>query len=185
MAQESTLRGVISFLDTIGVYDIILPFLLVFTIMFAILEKTKILGTEKVGDVELTKKNLNAMIAFIVGFLVVASTRLVSIINQTLSHVVLLLILAVSFLLLVGVFFGSKEFTLESYPGWIKFLMVVMFVSIVLILLNALGWLTSFTGVFTTSDSQWGSGLVVLIVIIFLVWYIIKDPKNPPTETKD
>ena len=30
-------RGVIALLDRIGVYDIVLPFLLVFTIMFAII----------------------------------------------------------------------------------------------------------------------------------------------------
>ena len=59
MVEESIFRGVISFLNTLGVYDIILPFLLVFTLVFAILEKTKVLGTEKVGDKTITKKNLN------------------------------------------------------------------------------------------------------------------------------
>ena len=61
MVEESIFRGVIDFLAKIGVYDIILPFLLVFTIMFAILEKTKVLGVENVGGNETTKKNLNSM----------------------------------------------------------------------------------------------------------------------------
>ena len=80
--------GVISFFDKIGVYDIILPFLLVFTIVFAILEKTKILGTEKIGDREVTKKNLNSMVAFVMAFLVIASARLVAVINEVMANVV-------------------------------------------------------------------------------------------------
>ena len=42
MVEASGFRGVIDFLGKLGVYDVILPFLLIFTIVFAILEKTKI-----------------------------------------------------------------------------------------------------------------------------------------------
>ena len=84
-------RGVIGLLDRIGVYDIVLPFLLVFTIMFAILEKTKIFGVDKIDKVEVTKKNINAMVSIIVAFIVVASTQLVSVINEVLAHTLLLL----------------------------------------------------------------------------------------------
>src|SRR3990167_803990 len=109
-------RGVISLLDRIGVYDIVLPFLLVFTIMFAILEKTKILGLEKIEGEMMPKKNLNAMVALIVAFLVVASTRLVAVINEVMANIILLLILAICFLLLVGVFHSDKEFSLDKSP---------------------------------------------------------------------
>ena len=47
MAEETAFRQVINVLVDLGVYDVILPFLLVFTIVFAILEKTKVLGLEK------------------------------------------------------------------------------------------------------------------------------------------
>ena len=141
MVEESVFRGIISLFTKLGVYDIILPFLLVFTIMFAILEKTKILGSEKIEGREVTKKNINAIVAFSIAFLVIASTQLVAIINEVMANIVLLLILGVSFLLLVGVFFSDKEFTLEKFPTWTKFFMVLMFVGIVLIFLNALGWL--------------------------------------------
>jgi len=89
MAEVSTFRSVIEFFGDIGIYDVILPFLLIFTIVFAILEKTRIFGTEKIEGEEVTKKNINAMVAFVVGFLVVASTRLVSIINETMANMVL------------------------------------------------------------------------------------------------
>src|SRR3989344_7866102 len=99
MAEATAFRGVITFLDELGVYDVVLPFLLVFTIVFAILEKTRVLGTEKVGDKELTKKNLDAIVAFVIAFLVIASTSLVRIINEVVANVVLVLILVISFLM--------------------------------------------------------------------------------------
>ena len=180
MAEPDGFRGVIDFMGELGVYDIILPFLLVFTIVFAILEKTKILGLEKVGDVEVTKKNLNAMVALIAAFLVIASAQLVSVINEVLSNVVLLLLLAISFLLLVGVFFtGEKEFSLENYPTWIKFFMFAMFIGIVVIFLNALDWLHFITDVFEYWDATWAASIIFLVVILIFIWIITMDPKVP------
>ena len=175
---ESAFRGALLFLEKIGVYDVILPFLLVFTIMFAILEKTKVLGTEKISGTEYTKKNLNAIVAFVVAFLVVASARLVAIINETMASVVLLLILAVSFLLLVGIFFGTGEFTLADYPGWTKFFMIFMFLGIVLIFLNALDWLKYVLALFAYWESEWAATLILLIVVIVFIFYITWEPKK-------
>lgn len=177
MAEVSAFRGVIDFLGQLGVYDIILPFLLVFTIIFAILEKTKILGVEKLGDhKEVTKKNINSIVAFVVAFLVIASTQLVAVISQVMANVVLLLILGVSFLLLVGVFFGDKEFTLEHFPGWVKFFMILMFIGVVVIFLNALDWLKFIFALFVYWDAQWAVSIVFLIIILGFIFYIVRDP---------
>ncbi|MBW2999610.1 hypothetical protein KY339_02955, partial [Candidatus Woesearchaeota archaeon] len=59
--QQTVFRGALDFFAEIGVYDVVLPFLLVFTIVFAVLEKTRILGVEKVRDHEYSKKPLNAV----------------------------------------------------------------------------------------------------------------------------
>ncbi|MBR9683222.1 hypothetical protein GOV03_01660 [Candidatus Woesearchaeota archaeon] len=182
MVEENVFRSAITFLDKLGVYDVILPFLLIFTIMFAILEKTKVLGVEKIDGKDLTKKNLNAMVAFVVSFLVIASTELVGVINETMSHVVLLLILVVSFMLLVGVFFGSKEFTLESYPGWTKFFMVLMFMGIVVIFLNALDWLQYIAFLFVNWNAEWAATIILFIIVIGFMWFITTEPKIKKEE---
>jgi len=65
---ESMLAESLQFLSRLGVFDVILPFLLVFTIVYAILEKTKVLGTEKVGGKVASRKNLNSMVSFVIGF---------------------------------------------------------------------------------------------------------------------
>ena len=57
----SNFRENLSFFETIGIFDVVLPFLLVFTIVFAILEKTKVFGTDDIGGVKYSKKNLNAI----------------------------------------------------------------------------------------------------------------------------
>ena len=177
-------RGVISLLDRIGVYDIVLPFLLVFTIMFAILEKTKILGLEKIEGEMMPKKNLNAMVALIVAFLVVASTRLVAAINEVMANIILLLILAICFLLLVGVFHSDKEFSLDKSP-WVKFFMIFMFIGIVVIFLNALGWLQEILKVLENFDQDWAATLVFIVLIIGFMVYITWDkPKGSKKEEK-
>src|SRR3989338_6986549 len=65
-SMATPFRQVIEFFDTIGLFDVVLPFLLVFTIVFAILEKTKVLGTEEIDGKKYTKKNLNAIASFVI-----------------------------------------------------------------------------------------------------------------------
>jgi len=127
----------IQFLDRIGVYEVLLPFLLIFTLVFAILEKTKIFGTEDVHGHEMAKKNLNSMFAFVTAFLGVASTRLVAAINEAVANMTVLLLLGVCFLMLAGVFHtGKDEFNLtKRYKG---IMLVIMFVGILLIFLHAI-----------------------------------------------
>jgi hypothetical membrane protein len=175
-------RGVVGLLDRIGVYDIVLPFLFVFTIVFAILEKTRIFGMEKVGDVEVTKKNINAMVALIIAFLVVASTRLVSLINEVLANVVLLLILSICFLILVGSFHGDKPYSLEN-TKWASFFMVLMFIGLVIIFLNAMGWLQAIWDFLQNFEQDYVATIVFLAITIGFIIYITWDKK--PSKEKE
>ncbi len=184
MPQESVFRGVIEFMAEIGVYDIILPFLLVFTIVFAILEKTKILGIDKIKDREYTKKNLNSIVAFVMAFFVIASTQLVAIINEVLANVVLLIILGVSFLMLIGTFFADKEFSLENFPRSMNIMMFIMFVGIVAIFLNAMDWLKYILAIFVYWDSEWASPIIFMLIILGFIYFITKEPGNKK-DSKD
>ena len=62
-------REIINFFDNIGIFDVVLPFLLVFTIVFALLERTKVFGVEDIEGKKYTKKNLNSVAAFVIAFL--------------------------------------------------------------------------------------------------------------------
>src|SRR3989344_4478584 len=185
MVEESAFRGMIDFLNKLGVYDVILPFLLVFTIIFAILEKTKIFGLDDVDGKKITKKNINAMVAFVIAFLVIASTKLVGIINEVMANVVLLIILGVSFLLLVALFFGDKEFnSMNKLPFLTQLLIGVMAVGLVVIFLNALGWLEFIFALFKNLNADWAASLVFIIIIIgFIVW-VTKSPSSSSKPAK-
>ena len=55
--MATAFREIIEFMEKLGVYDIVLPFLLVFVVVFAILEKTKVFGTEKIDLKQNTQRN--------------------------------------------------------------------------------------------------------------------------------
>ncbi|MCX6711248.1 MAG: hypothetical protein NTZ02_04140 [Candidatus Woesearchaeota archaeon] len=135
--MASNFRETLTLFEQLGVYDVILPLLLVFTIVFAILEKTMVLGYEKIGDKKYTRKNLNSMVAFVTALLVVGSTKLVAMINETVSNTVLLLIMSVLFLILVGSFQKQTEEGVFLEGAWKNLFMIIMFVGIVMIFLNA------------------------------------------------
>ncbi len=189
MAGGSGFRGIIEFFSDIGMYDVILPFLLVFAIVFAILEKTKIFGTDTIEGKEYTKKNINSIIAFVIAFLVIASSQLVAIINEAVANVVLLLILSVCFLMLVGSFYHHTE-EVKLDKGWRKLFMVIMFVGIVLIFLNAIkinGDTSVIMWVYTWLSSHWttnfGASVLFLLIIAAFIFYATKEPGKPkPSE---
>jgi hypothetical protein len=183
--QETIFGGVIEFLNRLGIYDIILPFLLIFSILFAILEKTKVLGYDEIQGQKYTKKSINAIVAFVISFLVVASSNLVRVINEAIANIVLLLIIIIMFLMLVGTMFGDKEVTLENYPNWIKFFMILIFLGIVIIFLQALGWLETVFGFFILYyEVEWVAALILIIIIIAFMWYVTRDSQSPKKEKK-
>ena len=191
MPQHTVLGNVISFFERIGIYDIVLPFLLTFTIVFAIFEKSKVLGTEKIEDKEYTKKNLNAMAAFVIGFMVVASSKLVETITQISSNIVVLILLGVFFMLLVGTFWKPEE--KEPWAAlsgtWRTTFMIIMFIGIIIIFLDAIkteagiSWLDqlfSYLGQFWTSTAV--ASIILIIFLIVFVWAMVREPKEKSEE---
>lgn len=183
MAEVSVFRNALTFFDRLGLYDVVLPFLLVFTIIFALFEKTRVLGTDKVGDKEYTRKNLNGMAAFVIAFFVVASSQLVEIIFKVSSQVVLLMFLSVFFLVLAGSFHtGKEEFVLQK--GWKNLFMIIMFIGIAMIFLNAMGWLgVIYDVVIRNFDNVVVSSTIMILFFAGMIFFITKDPK-PSGEKK-
>jgi hypothetical membrane protein len=181
----------IQFLDRLGVYEVLLPFLLIFTLVYAILEKTKVFGTEKIGEEEVSKKNLNSMFAFVTSFLVVASSRLVAAVNEAVANMTILLLLGVTFLLLVGVFHtGKDEYELKGpFKG---IFMWLMFIGILVIFLHALKtkegipWLFfAWNFIVRNIDTGAMGALILTIFIVILMGYITGKPKEAKSEEKE
>jgi uncharacterized BrkB/YihY/UPF0761 family membrane protein len=189
MADESVFRGIIDFFVRLGVYDVILPFVLVFSIVFAILEKSKIFGTETIEGEQYTKKNINAMTAFVIGFLVVASGQLVSIINKSLGNIVILLMVIISFLILIGSFFREDEHVFLKEGPWRTGFMIASLIGVILIFLNAIptedgsNWLNKSAGWISDHwNTNWVGSIILIILIVVLMYYIVRDRPKPKKD---
>jgi hypothetical protein len=186
----SVLGNVIAFFDRLGVYDVVLPFLLVFTVVYGIMERSKVFGTHggTEGEEGSTKKNLNAMVAFVIGFLVVASSKMVEAVSRVSSQMVVLLLLGMFFIMTVG-FFYSKEDWAKHELGWPKHaFIVIMFVSLIAIFLGAIRtdsgqtWLEyGWNWLFFYWDSAAIASIILIIgIIIFMKYITNEEPTNTP-----
>jgi di/tricarboxylate transporter len=179
--SESVFRGGLAFLEYMGVYDVILPFLLVFTLVFALLEKTKVLGLQEVDKKKFTKTNLNSLVAFVTAFFVVASAELVKLINQTVSQVFILLLLSVMFMLVAGTFVKDEEFFLKKEHQ--NILMWIMGGVIILMFFNTLGWLDlAYTFLMSNWQTEAISSLIIIAVVIIFIFIVAG--KNPSVAKK-
>jgi len=175
------------FMVRLGVFETVLPFLLVFTLVFAFLEKTKIFGTEEYrSEVDgkqytITRKSLNSMIAFTIAFFVIASTQMVALINIVISRMVLVLVLVFTFVLTVG---SMQKQTKEGFfldGTWKIIFEVIAFIGIALIFLDALGWLDKFfSWIAGAWESEATAAVIMVIVLIAFIMYITwsKDPSG-------
>ena len=110
-----------------------LPFLLVFFIVFAILEKTKLLGDDK--------KQLNALLAFVVGLVFVGAVYPTEVVGNLILFLTVALVVVFIVLLLWGFVFGSfkkdEGFTPEKWMKWV--LGIVIGIAVVVAVLWATG----------------------------------------------
>lgn len=187
--MASPLENSLIFLEDLGFFDVILPFLLVFTIVFAVLEKTKILGVDE--DSKTPKRNLNAIVAFSIALFVVITKQIVVTLRSSLPQVALVLIIIVSLLLLVGSFFTTKEFDyFMTSKAWKGFLTILLLVGVLLIFLGAVE--TEGGDSFLRITWDWirdnvgtGAGAISTIIIVgLLVAAIIFVVRKPGGESK-
>ncbi|MDP4012689.1 MAG: hypothetical protein Q8R00_03745 [Candidatus Nanoarchaeia archaeon] len=169
---ETTLGNAVEVLSSFGFFDVILPFLLVFTITFGVLEKVKFFGADK--------KNLNAMLAFTVAFLVVAATQITTAIQLSVPKVAFVLVILISFLLLVASMMKPGDFDFLGQFGELKWSWVaVIAVAIVGIFLSSVGWLEPIIDFFNTNlGGPVLSTLVFVVVMIAVLFWLTWEKKN-------
>jgi hypothetical protein len=191
MAEETTvLGGVVDFIAKLGFYDVVLPFLLTFTLVYAILDKTRVFGEEGEGKGH-PKRNLNAIIALVIGMLVIFVKPLVATINEALANIVVLMIIGVFFMVLVAIFMKEGQHELKEIgQGWQTFFVWFMFIGIMLIFLHALKisdgrtWLQvglDFVGL--SWSSSIAASVLFVIGLVAFIWFVTKP--NDPDKNKN
>ena len=172
----STLQGALDFFREFGLFDVVLPFLLVFAVIFAILEKTRILGADGPEGTAVPKHSLNSTVAFVVAMLVVATNKVVTAINTALPNVVLLVVFVIAFLMLAGMFYQEGKFDFAAqYTTSTKILVALLFVAILLIFADAVpykntgeSWLEVFWDYIINNYSSTVVGSIVMLIILVL-----------------
>jgi hypothetical protein len=174
---DSTLGGVVDFLTRFGLFDVVLPFLLVFTIVFAVLEKTRIMGKDKDGN---PKANLDAMIAFVMAFMFVAATKLVKALNIALPYVVIMLVVIICILLLVATFYTDKEFDFfENYEKMKGPILVVVIIGVLSAFVFAMGWMGYVINYVSTNwDSTVFASIFFGLLIVVMMYFIVRTPND-------
>jgi len=152
-----------------------LPFLLIFFIVFGILEKTKLFGPDK--------KQLNALIAFVIGLILVGATSpTLTITNLILFLTIAIVILFVA-LLLWGFVSGEEGLKFEKLPKQLKLLFgILIVIAVAIALFWALGMnITIFEPIFSLffnsdwSGSFWINLSFIVVVIVALVLILRKS----------
>ncbi|MFH1425130.1 MAG: hypothetical protein ABIG28_00155 [archaeon] len=154
----------------------ILPFLLVFTIVFAVLQKSKILGEGK--------KQIDAIVALVIGLLVISFGQATGIIIQLIPFLAVALVVILVFLLLVGSFHNDKNFL----GGKMKtFLMIIALIAVtvaVLFVTNA--WEYLYELIAFRTDSNIFANIIFVIIIVAaiaaVIWGAGKDDSGKKGE---
>jgi hypothetical protein len=164
-------------MESYNFLDALLPFILIFTLVYATLQKTKIIGN---GE-----KKFNVVIAFILAFITVlphltgtypANADVVNIINKALPNISIVIIALVSFLLLIGVF-APVNIAGSMLGG---FFVLVSIVAVIFFFGQAAGiWpsINSPTWSFL-NDPDTQAVIIILVVFGFVLWFITREDKG-------
>jgi len=147
--------------------ETILPFLLIFTLVFAILQKSKFLGEGK--------RQLDAIIALAVALIVISFAQAVGIILQLIPF------LAVSIVVLLVLFLLLGAFWKDSIPkGYATFLAAIVTIAVAVAVMYFTGaweWMLDIiTG--KTGDSEIIANVIFVIIIVAAVTVVVWKGKD-------
>ena len=170
-----------------GIYDVMLPFLLIFVIVFAVLQKSNILGEGDDG------RKYNAIIAMVMGLVVVIPHVIhmyppnrdpVLILANVLPNVSIILVAILSFFFLISLFGGKDSW--DSMPKIGGIVAILSFVAVGILFANATGFLETlpaWLGWLNNPDTQ--ALLIMVAAFSGIVWFISKEPETEESKKGD
>ena len=173
-------------LNQIGLLDIILPFILIFTIIFAVLQRTKILGKD---DDNKPYKNFNVVIALVMGLAAVIPHVLwgspsmsrtcvlgnglidvVCTINNALPNVSLIVVGVMMLLIIIGIWGKNIDIGGTTLGGLVTILSIVAIIAIFAV---AAGWMGNLPRwLYFLRDAQTQALFIVIIVFGLIIRFI-------------
>jgi len=163
--------------DAYGVTDFLLPFFLIFTILYAVLAKVKLFeSNNKFAIILATVLTFLVIIPHITGNYP-AGYDPIDVINQTLPSIALFAIGVIFLFILLGVFIPGGE-----YPAWlVKTTVFAVIVFVVYVFGSSLGWWSDPSNTFSWWTDELSELLLILGVFGLIGWFITKS--GPSTGT--
>ena len=151
--------------------DFVYPFLLVFFIVFAVLEKSKLLGDDK--------RQLNALVAFVIGLIFVGAIYPKIVVGNLILFLTVSLIVVFVFLLLWGFVMGENIKIDKPIVKWGAGALIFLAVAVAVLWATGV-WEPVYTFLFkrTWSKEFWINAIFVLVIVGALA-AMIKPIKKP------
>ncbi len=161
--------NLLAYWEQLGVFSYVLPFLLIFAVVFGVLMKIQVFGENK---------GLNAVIALVIGLLSLQFDLVPVFFSEIFPRVGIALSILLVFIILTGLFFAPKDNKVFNY---ILFgLGIIVFLSVLIKTAGYLGWYSAYWWYV-----NWPSILLGAIIIgIFFAVVASASPKGEAPELK-
>jgi uncharacterized membrane protein YqhA len=181
MFQFGGATGVLQMLQNWGIIDGLLPFLLIFTLMFAILVKTGIFKeSRKIAGVISATIAALIVIPHMIGGVYPAGYDPINIINQMLPSAGILLVAILLVLMMIGLVGGATD----KKSGWMTWIVTIAIGLLLLTIISAI-WPSVPILNYFVADASLLALLIVILVFGLIVWFVTKDDtKKPSDKTK-
>lgn len=166
-------------LVNLGVFEVLLPFILIFAIVFGIMTKVKIFD-------EKDNKKFAVVIALVMGLVSVfqhvmyrgSQFDVIDIINNSLPQVGLVLVAIVMLFLMLGMFGATPKGTGDSAGGVIG----VIAIAIIIYIFGSSAGFGWWNMPYWLQDSQTWALVVVILVFGLIIKFITSDDKKPEKD---
>ncbi|MFH1316827.1 MAG: hypothetical protein ABII01_04875 [Candidatus Woesearchaeota archaeon] len=165
-----------------GLLDVLLPFLLIFTLFYAVLHKTKVFGDDK--------KNINIVVSLIIGLIVViphvtntypADWDVVNIINGALPAIAAVVVAVIMLLILIGAWGGQAKWTKGSLATWI---FIISLLIVIWAFGAAAGRLPGWDWVRDMFGQEAIAIIIILLVFAIIIAFITSGDKGTQQGSK-
>ena len=158
--------GTLQYWVDLGLYDVFLPFIFIYTIVYAILKQTKILGSHS---------NVNSLVAFCFGFIATASIQTITTIHLFFSATGFFVVAGLCVMIIIGLFGLKSINTGKKWYNKLPRYGVLSIIGLGFFYLIAVGlefdtFLVGFLPFFPRIITQ---TIIVGAVFVIIMWYII------------
>ena len=158
--------------------QVILPFLLIFTVVYAILEKSEILGKRK--------RQINAIVSLVIGLIVVGVPYAVGVITRLIPVISVVVVILLLFMLMFGFIGGGEKGGLG--PGMRIAFGILLGITLIVSVIWAVGGFEWFaTNLGTPGASDFWQSVIMFGIIVTAISIAVTSggEKKPSTGGAD